>query len=97
MARMPLLAGNWKMHCTRAEGVALARALVDGVAGVTGREVLVAPTFTALEAVGQALRGTAIKLGAQNVHWEAKGAFTGEISAAMLTDIGCTHAIVGHS
>ncbi|MFN8544614.1 MAG: triose-phosphate isomerase [Candidatus Binatia bacterium] len=97
MSRVPLLAGNWKMHCTRAEATALARALAERVGRVTGREVLVAPPFTALEAVAAAIAGTAIRLAAQNVHWEAKGAFTGEISTAMLRDVGCTHVIIGHS
>jgi len=97
MPRTPLLAGNWKMHGTRAEAAALARAIVDGVAGLAGREVLIAPTFTALDVVAQAIRGSRVALGSQNVHWEAKGAFTGEIAAAMLAEVGCTHAIIGHS
>jgi triosephosphate isomerase (TIM) len=97
MPRTPVLAGNWKMHGTRAEAAALAHAIAEGVAGLTGREVLIAPPFTALDVVAQAIRGSRVKLGAQNVHWEAKGAFTGEIAAAMLAEIGCTHAIIGHS
>ena len=97
MARTPLLAGNWKLFGTRTEAVALANALVGALGRPPGREVLVAPTFTALEAVGDALRGSGILLGAQNVHWEAKGAFTGEISAAMLREAGATHVIIGHS
>lgn len=97
MARVPLLAGNWKMFGTRSEAVSLATALVSAVGKTSGREVLVAPTFTALEAVRDVIRGSAILLGAQNVHWETKGAFTGEISAAMLRDAGATHVIIGHS
>ena len=97
MRRTPLIAGNWKMHGARAEAVALASALAKDVGRVEGREVLVAPPFTALEAVGAAIAGTRIHLGAQNVYWEPKGAFTGEISAAMLREAGCTHVVIGHS
>ena len=97
MSRIPLLAGNWKMHGTRSEAVALASALAQSVGHVRGREVLIAPPFTALEAVGQAIAGTSIRLGAQNVHWEPKGAYTGEVSVGMLREAGCTHVIVGHS
>jgi triosephosphate isomerase len=97
MSRRPLLAGNWKMHGTRREAVALGRALVEAIGAVGAREVVVAPPFTALEAVAEVLAGSGIGLAAQNVHWEAKGAFTGEVSAPMLIEAGCTHAIVGHS
>jgi triosephosphate isomerase len=96
-ARTPLLAGNWKMCGARREAVALATALAKVVAHVADREILVAPPYTALEAVGHAIAGTGIRLGAQNLYWEAKGAFTGEISAAMLCEAGCTHVIIGHS
>lgn len=95
--RTKLIAGNWKMHKTVAEAVALTDAIVAGLAQVpAGRDVLICPTFTALGAVVARPRG-AIKVGAQNVYPEAQGAFTGEISPGMLTDIGCTHVIVGHS
>jgi len=97
MARTPILAGNWKMHCTRAEAAALARALVESVGQTRGREVVIAPPFTSLEAVADVLKGSRIALAAQNVHGEPKGAYTGEVSAAMLTDVGCTHVIIGHS
>jgi triosephosphate isomerase len=97
MTRTPLLAGNWKMHGARREAVALATALAKDVGRVAGREVLVAPPFTALEPVAAAIAGSVIRLAAQNMHWEPKGAFTGEISAAMLTEAGCTHVIIGHS
>jgi triosephosphate isomerase (TIM) len=97
MTRVPLLAGNWKMHGARGEAVALATALAHNLANVRGREVLIAPPFTALEAVGQAINGSPIRLGAQNAHWEPKGAYTGEISVDMLREAGCTHVIVGHS
>jgi triosephosphate isomerase len=95
--RTPLLAGNWKMWGARSEAAALASALASSVGRVAGREVLVAPPFTALEPVKAALAGTEIRLGAQNMHWEPKGAFTGEISATMLVEAGCTHVILGHS
>lgn len=97
MNRIPLLAGNWKMHGTRREALTLVHALLPRVAEVTGREVLLAPPFTALEAVAEAIAGHRILLGAQNVHWEPKGAFTGEVSVAMLKEARCTHVIVGHS
>jgi triosephosphate isomerase len=97
MTRTPLLAGNWKMHGARREAVALATALAKDVGRVTGREVLVAPSFTALDAVAAAITGTQIRLAAQNLHWEPKGAYTGEVSASMLVEAGCTHVIIGHS
>jgi len=97
MTRTPLIAGNWKMHGTRSEAVALAGTLAKNVGRPRGREVAVAPPFTALDAVAQALDGTGIKLAAQNCHWEAQGAYTGEISVAMLRETGCAFVIVGHS
>ena len=97
MSRMPLIAGNWKMHGARSEAVALARALAATVGHVRGREVLVAPPFTALEPVRETIAGTEIRLAGQNVHWEPKGAYTGEIAVAMLRETGCTYVIVGHS
>jgi len=94
--RKPLVAGNWKMHRTVPEAVELIQQLRDGY--TAGRaEVMVAPPFTALEAVSRALETSEIALGAQNVHWEAQGAFTGEISAGMLKALGCAYVIVGHS
>jgi triosephosphate isomerase (TIM) len=96
-SRTPLLAGNWKMHGTRQEAIALAEGIKAAVAGVSGRDVLVAPPFTVLETVSRVLSGSKILLGAQNLCWEPKGAFTGEVSAAMLRDVGCTHVIIGHS
>ena len=97
MSRMPLIAGNWKMHGARSEAVALARALAATVGHVRGREVLVAPPFTALEPVRETIAGTDIRLAGQNVHWEPKGAYTGEVAVAMLREAGCTYVIVGHS
>jgi triosephosphate isomerase len=97
MSRLPLIAGNWKMHGTHGEAVALAGELAASVGRIAGREVVIAPPFTALEPVRAALAGTTIRLAGQNVYWEAKGAFTGEICAAMLHGAGCTHVILGHS
>ncbi len=95
--RTPFIAGNWKMHRTPKESVALAREMVAKVGSAKGVEVAIAPTFTALQAVGEALAGSGVKLAAQNVHFEAQGAFTGEISAPMLREVGCAYAIIGHS
>jgi triosephosphate isomerase len=95
--RRPLIAGNWKMHNTISESVALARAIADGARIGPRTDVVVAPVFTALAAVADALRGTRLALAAQNVHWEPRGAFTGEVSAPLLADVGCTYCIVGHS
>ncbi|MBU6281874.1 triose-phosphate isomerase [bacterium] len=97
MPRTPVLAGNWKMHCTIAEATALADGLASKVGRVEGRRVILAPPFTALGAVRKAIEGTRIELAAQNVHDQAKGAFTGEISPAMLVDAGATSVILGHS
>ncbi len=97
MSRTSLIAGNWKMHGARDEAVALASALARSVGHTAGREVLIAPPFTALEAVAQTIAGTHIRLGAQNVYWEPKGAYTGEVSVGMLREARCTHVIIGHS
>jgi len=97
MSRMPLLAGNWKMHGTRSEAQTLSASLARSVGQERGREIVLAPPFTALEVVGKEIAGSAIKLGAQNAYWEPKGAFTGEISVGMLKEAGCTYVIVGHS
>ena len=97
MSRTPILAGNWKMHGARAEALALAGALANSVGTVSGREVVIAPPYSALEPVKQLIAGTVIKLAAQNVHWEPKGAYTGEISVSMLHEAGCSHVIIGHS
>ncbi len=96
MGRKPIVAGNWKMNKTASAAGPLAAAVVKEVAGVEA-EVVLCPTFIALGAASAAIRGSAVKLGAQNLHWEKDGAFTGEISADMLKDAGCTHVIVGHS
>src|SRR5512144_1613058 len=95
--RKPIIAGNWKMNKTTAEARDLAAKLAPLVSGVKDREIVLAPTFTALQTVSEAIRGTNMSLAAQNLHWEDKGAFTGEISAEMLLDLGCKYVIIGHS
>ena len=94
--RVPLIAGNWKMNTTIAEARALARALVSDLDGVADVEVLLCPPFVSLTTVGGEISGTSLKLGAQNLHPESKGAFTGEVSPAMLSGL-CDYVIVGHS
>lgn len=94
--RRPFIAGNWKMHLTRAEAVALAKGIVERLA-TDAVEVAVAPPSVYLDAVGQVVRGTPVGLSAQNMYHEPNGAFTGEISASMLADLGCTYVILGHS
>jgi len=95
--RLPVIAGNWKMHKTMEEARALARAVRDGAGGATHCTVVLAPPFTSLAAVRGEIKGSSVQLGAQNVHWEPKGAFTGEISIPMLEDAGCSMVIIGHS
>lgn len=97
MARLPIIAGNWKMHKTASEAAQLAKGLVEKVGQVTDVEVVVCPTFTSLDAVAQAIKGSKIALGAQNCYWEDQGAFTGEISIPMLKEAGCKYVIIGHS
>ena len=94
--RRPLIAGNWKMYKTISAGVALAREIAEGLRP-GDPEVLVFPPATALSAVAQAVKGTAVEVGGQNMHFGREGAFTGEVSALMLKDAGCTHVLVGHS
>ena len=95
--RRPIVAGNWKMHGTRAENARLIEELVARYPDRSAAECLVCPPFVYLQEVGRMLRDTPIGLGAQDVCAEAQGAFTGEVSAAMLKDVGCEHVIVGHS
>jgi len=95
--RRPIMAGNWKMNKTTAEARDLAGKLIPLIGGVRERDVVLAPPFTALQAVAEAIKGTGVALSAQNLHWEDKGAFTGEISAEMLLDLGCKYVIIGHS
>jgi len=95
--RKPILAGNWKMNKTSSEARDLAAKLAPLVSGVKDREIVLAPTFTSLQTVSEVIKGTNMVLAAQNMHWEDKGAFTGEISAEMLLDLGCEYVIIGHS
>ena len=95
--RKALIAGNWKMYKTCAEAVDEAKALVDRVQPMDDREMMIAPTYTALAQVSVVLKGSPVALGAQNLYWENEGAYTGEISAPMLISAGCSHAIIGHS
>jgi triosephosphate isomerase (TIM) len=95
--RMPVIAGNWKMHKTTQEARELARKIKAGAGEVSHCQVVLAPPFTALATVASEIKGSKLILGSQNVHWEPKGAFTGEISAPMLEEIGCGVTIVGHS
>jgi triosephosphate isomerase (TIM) len=95
--RIPLIAGNWKMYKTIGEAVELVEALLRDLGDTSDREVLVCPPFTALHALSPLLQGTPIGLGAQDVHYELQGAFTGAISPLMLKDVGCRYVLVGHS
>ena len=94
--RVPIIAGNWKMNKNVAEAVELVRALRESTAAVEKVEMVVCPPFVSLTAVKEALAGSKIGLGAQNVYWEEKGAFTGEISPLMLQGL-VTYVIIGHS
>ncbi|HDR14325.1 MAG TPA: triosephosphate isomerase, partial [Desulfobacteraceae bacterium] len=95
--RKPMIAGNWKMNLKEAEARELIRNIAAGIQGYDGADVLVAPPFTFLAAVRGEMAGSGIFLAGQNMHWELKGAFTGEISGRMLQEAGCTHVILGHS
>src|SRR3954471_15318706 len=92
-----LIAGNWKMNTDRASAVALAKGIVNGVDQYKAVDLLVCPPSVYLAPVSEALFGSSVALGAQNMYHEANGAFTGELSAAMLKDVGCTYVILGHS
>ncbi|CUU10280.1 MAG: triose-phosphate isomerase [Fimbriimonadales bacterium] len=95
--RTCLIAGNWKMHLTPAEGGALANTLRQRIGMRTDIEIVLCPPFVALPAVADALRGSEMKLGAQNVFWADSGAYTGQISPPMLVAVGCEYVILGHS
>jgi triosephosphate isomerase (TIM) len=96
-SRLPFVCGNWKMNKTVAEAAALIDALLPNVEPLAGVEIGIAPTFTALSSASKRLSGTKLALCAQNCHHEAQGAFTGEISAPMLKEIGVRYVIIGHS
>ena len=95
--RRPFVAGNWKMHGSRAENAELIERLLLGMPGQTTPEIVVCPPFAYLWEVGRLLKASSVSLGAQSVCAETIGAFTGEVSAAMLKDVGCRYVIVGHS
>lgn len=95
--RIPVIAGNWKMNKTIVESVALVKELKDFVREINGVDIVVCPPFTSLWVVKDIINGTNIHLGVQNMYWETKGAFTGEISPLMLKDVGCEYVILGHS
>ncbi|GAG13664.1 unnamed protein product, partial [marine sediment metagenome] len=97
--RKPFVAGNWKMNTDSQGSVELAKAVADGSLGVAGQsvDVAVCPPFVYLKSVAGAVSSSNVAVGAQDMYYEAKGAFTGEISASMLKDIGCTYVLCGHS
>ena len=96
--RKRLIAGNWKMNMLSEEARSLARGVVERVKGLAGKvDIILAPPYTDLDAVLGEIRGTGVMLAAQNVFWEEKGAFTGEVSPGMIADAGCSWVIVGHS
>jgi triosephosphate isomerase len=97
MSRIPLVAGNWKMHKTVAEAEELIAALLPRVAGLEGVDIAVCPPYTALAAMVDSARGSRVAVFAQNMHEAPRGAFTGEVSAEMLIDIDVTGVIIGHS
>lgn len=93
----PVIAGNWKMNKTVAEAVDFVSRLLKALNPIPEPEVIIAPPFTALQAVAGLLQGSPVRLAAQNLHEAEKGAYTGEISGAMIREAGCTHVIIGHS
>ena len=94
--RKPMMAGNWKMNKTPTEAEALAQAIVAAVGQETGVDCVICPPFVALGGVKHVLQGSTVALGAQNLHWEASGAYTGEVSAPMLQGL-VDYVIIGHS
>ena len=95
--RRPFIAGNWKMNTNRGTAAALAEGVAKGAESVAGVDLAVCPPSCYLETVGRAIAGSNVALGAQNMYHQPDGAFTGELSAAMLRDLGCTYVILGHS
>jgi len=91
------LAANWKMNKTIAETREFLRDFIPTVKPVTDVDIVIAPPFTALSAASEAIQGTNVRIAAQDIFWEEKGAYTGEVAPAMLLDAGCTHVIIGHS
>jgi triosephosphate isomerase len=95
--RKPIIVGNWKMNKLTSEAVELAREVKNRVGTIADKEIVLCPPFTVLSSVKQVIEDSSLKLGAQNMHWEVRGAYTGEVSPMMLKDIGCSYVIIGHS
>ena len=95
--RIPIVAGNWKMHNTIQESIVLSKTIKEGATGIKNTEVILAPPFTALSSVFTIIKDSNLTLASQNIFYEDKGAYTGEIAPGMLKDVGCTYAIIGHS
>ncbi|MBI4650421.1 triosephosphate isomerase, partial [Candidatus Desantisbacteria bacterium] len=95
--RKLLIAGNWKMYKTQSESIEFSRNVLDSLKNIKDVDMIIIPPFTSLSAVYNIIKNSSIKLGAQNLHWEKQGAFTGEISADMLKDAGCEFVVLGHS
>ncbi|SNR77502.1 triose-phosphate isomerase [Desulfurobacterium atlanticum] len=95
--RRPLIAGNWKMNKTVTESIEFAKGFIEAVKDVTDRDIMIAPPFTSIYPMAEVLKGSNVYLGAQNMYFEEKGAFTGEVSPIMLKDAGCKFVILGHS
>ena len=92
-----MVAGNWKMNNAVSEAVNLSKSVKENTGGIKGGEVVLSPPFTALSSVYETIKGSHVTLAAQNMFYEEKGAYTGEVSASMIKDIGCTYVIIGHS
>ena len=97
MSRRPIMAGNWKMNKTPSEAADLARALRRNLSRFKGVDVVLGPPFVSIPAVAEAIANSPLEIAAQNLHWEDKGAYTGEISGPMIAELGCTYVIIGHS
>jgi len=95
--RKPVIGGNWKMYKTIPEGIKLAEEILENLKDFSEVDVFICPPFTLLEKIGQIIKKSPVKLGAQNMHWEEEGACTGEISSRMLLDAGCEYVLLGHS
>ena len=95
--RKPVIGGNWKMNKTRVEGINLAEELKKELENCKDVDVFICPPFTILGSIGDIVKDSPVKLAAQNMHWEDSGAYTGEVSADMLLDLGCEYVLLGHS
>jgi triosephosphate isomerase len=95
--RRPIIAGNWKMNKTISETEDFIKEILPMVEGIDDRDIIIAPPYTSLANAAKLIKGSNVKLAAQNIFWEEKGAFTGEVSSLMLVEIGCSYVIIGHS